>query len=128
MDVCVCAPNRNRAIHDDVVAVRLLPKSEWRGRGSILPQDGDEVDNRSVCTDVMATGQVVAILERASREYVASFAVSRVKPYCSVLYIENVNNSRKTLSTRVAGVSECWCAHMIYVYQRLGSAQSRLRN
>ena len=71
---CVwCALNRNRAIHDDLVAVRLLPKSEWRGRGSILPQDGE--DDVSEFAHVMATGQVVAILERRPREYVASFTV-----------------------------------------------------
>ncbi|KAL5481237.1 hypothetical protein EMCRGX_G021367 [Ephydatia muelleri] len=71
-DILIHGPtNRNRAIHDDLVAVRLLPKSEWRGRGSILPQDGD--DGASESADVMATGQVVAILERRPREYVASF-------------------------------------------------------
>ena len=76
--MCVwCALNRNRAIHDDLVAVRLLPRSEWRGRASILPQDGGTEDP-SVGTDAMATGQVVAILERKPREYVASFVVSDV--------------------------------------------------
>ena len=33
-----CALNRTKAIHDDLVEVRLLPKSEWRGRASILPK------------------------------------------------------------------------------------------
>ena len=33
-----CALNRNKVIHDDLVEVRLLPKSEWRGRASILPK------------------------------------------------------------------------------------------
>ena len=50
-----CALNRNKAIHDDLVEVRLLPKSEWRGRACILPKV-----EPSESTNVMATGQVVA--------------------------------------------------------------------
>lgn len=66
--------SRNRAIHDDLVAVRLLPESEWKGRGNILSQDEEDDRDLSGGSDVMATGQVIAILERRPREYVASFA------------------------------------------------------
>ena len=57
--MCVwCALNRNKAIHDDLVEVRLLPKSEWRGRASILSKVARLRTSES--TNVMATGQVVA--------------------------------------------------------------------
>lgn len=41
-DVLVCGrKNRNRAVHGDEVVVELLPKNEWRGKGTALT-DGDE--------------------------------------------------------------------------------------
>ena len=73
---------RNRAIHNDVVAVRLLPRSQWRSRNNALPLTGErkaeegsegeiEGDGR-----VLPTGEVVGIVERADRQYVATFDVS----------------------------------------------------
>ena len=62
---------RNRAIHDDKVVMRVLPRSEWRGGSTALPssQSGGE-------GEAMVTGAVVGIIQRTSREYVATFAVS----------------------------------------------------
>lgn len=40
-------PNRNRAIHGDVVVVELLHKSQWKGR-SISIRNGEE-GNSSFC-------------------------------------------------------------------------------
>lgn len=36
-----CSPNRNRAIHGDIVVVELLHKSQWKGR-SISIRNGEE--------------------------------------------------------------------------------------
>ena len=125
-----CALYRNRAIHDDLVAVRLLPKSEWRGRGSILPQDGD--DGASESADVMATGQVVAILERRPREYVASFTVGEAVSMWWVLFGANnaccLDNSRRVQSTQEGGLNECWCVRTMCVFPRSESAHGNLKN
>lgn len=52
--VLVCGvKNRNRATHGDVVAVELLPRSEWQGRVAALAE-GPGVQNES---RTMPTGQ-----------------------------------------------------------------------
>ncbi|KAG8574971.1 hypothetical protein GDO81_009404, partial [Engystomops pustulosus] len=64
---------RNRAIHGDVVAVEILPKSDWRGRiGALCENEADEraVDTQS---EVMMTGRVVGVLQRNWRDYVVTF-------------------------------------------------------
>lgn len=72
-------PARNRAVHGDLVVVEVLPRSEWRGRSSVIKEsqegqgEGDEEEGASD-ENVMPTGRVVGILQRNWREYVASFA------------------------------------------------------
>ena len=79
--------HRNRALHNDMVAVCLLPKSEWRSRSNALPSQWDgshraedthgEVEGEKEGRgDVVPTGRVVGILERQERVYVATFDVS----------------------------------------------------
>lgn len=48
--------HRNRAIHGDVVAVELLPQSEWRGRSVALTdeQGGERVEETQ--SQAMPTG------------------------------------------------------------------------
>ncbi|XP_060081062.1 DIS3-like exonuclease 1 [Ylistrum balloti] len=71
--------NRNRAVHGDLVVVELLPRSQWRGRSNVI-RDGDTdtkdtgEDDIEENTSVMPTGRVVAISQRAWREYVATFS------------------------------------------------------
>ncbi|XP_022315246.2 DIS3-like exonuclease 1 [Crassostrea virginica] len=72
-------PARNRAIHGDLVVVEVLPRSEWRGRSSVIKenQEGQLEESEEDGTsdgNVMPTGRVVGILQRNWREYVASFA------------------------------------------------------
>ncbi|XP_056269243.1 DIS3-like exonuclease 1 [Pseudoliparis swirei] len=71
------AKNRNRAVHGDVVAVELLPRSEWRGRDTALAEGrggeegggGGEDGGRKP----MPTGRVVGVLQRNWRDYVVTF-------------------------------------------------------
>ncbi|XP_075063694.1 DIS3-like exonuclease 1 isoform X2 [Mixophyes fleayi] len=64
---------RNRAIHGDVVAVEILPKSDWKGRTRALCEN--EADERSGDTEseLLMTGRVVGVLQRNWRDYVATF-------------------------------------------------------
>ncbi|XP_070686675.1 DIS3-like exonuclease 1 [Pempheris klunzingeri] len=68
------AKHRNRAVHGDVVAVELLPKSEWRGKvtalteGQVEEKGGEENESKP-----MPTGRVVGILQRNWRDYVVTF-------------------------------------------------------
>ncbi|XP_037308770.2 DIS3-like exonuclease 1 [Pungitius pungitius] len=75
--VLVCgAKNRNRAVHGDVVAVELLPRSEWRGRTTALTEGqggGDEKSGEDADRKPMPTGRVVGVLQRNWRDYVVTF-------------------------------------------------------
>ncbi|XP_053318305.1 DIS3-like exonuclease 1 isoform X2 [Spea bombifrons] len=65
--------SRNRAVHGDVVAVELLPKSEWKGRiGALCENEGDDRAGDSQ-SEVMPTGRVVGVLQRNWRDYVVTF-------------------------------------------------------
>ena len=73
--------HRNRALHSDLVAVTLLPRSKWQSRNNALPSgDGQKAEGLEGevegSSEVMPTGAVVGILERTDRLYVASFDVS----------------------------------------------------
>ncbi|KAM9311270.1 DIS3-like exonuclease 1 [Gastrophryne carolinensis] len=64
---------RNRAIHGDVVAVEILPKSEWKGRtGALCENESEEKAGDAQC-DLMMTGRVVGVLQRNWRDFVATF-------------------------------------------------------
>ncbi|XP_069126738.1 DIS3-like exonuclease 1 [Argopecten irradians] len=71
--------SRNRAVHGDLVVVELLPRSQWRGRSNIIREGGTDTkessdDDGGEVTSVMPTGRIVAISQRAWREYVATFS------------------------------------------------------
>ena len=78
--------DRNRAIHGDVVAVQMLPKSQWKSKLNRLSknqedhkasedddkeQQEDEAWERRA--DVCPTGKVVFIMQRQWKSYPASF-------------------------------------------------------
>lgn len=55
--VLVCSSkHRNRATHGDVVAVELLPKSEWRGRMTAL-SEGQAEERSGEGSVSMPTGE-----------------------------------------------------------------------
>ncbi|KAJ8307659.1 hypothetical protein KUTeg_014786 [Tegillarca granosa] len=75
--------SRNRAIHGDLVVVELLPRSEWRGRSLVIKEEkqekedaeeNDDTEEMEESSNVMPTGQVVGIVQRQWREYVATFS------------------------------------------------------
>ncbi|KAM6980009.1 DIS3-like exonuclease 1 [Aplochiton taeniatus] len=74
-DVFVCgSKNRNRAVHGDMVALELLPKSEWRGRTTALANEPtEEKSGDEMRSQPMPTGRVVGILQRNWRDYVVTF-------------------------------------------------------
>ena len=104
MCVCVCVcdacirekqllhcSSRNRAIHGDTVVVQLFPRSEWITRSNALPSTpgvGGEEGGDHTPSEAMPTGMVVGILQRSSREYVASFAVSFQLSSAPTVYVQ----------------------------------------
>ncbi|XP_053128175.1 DIS3-like exonuclease 1 isoform X2 [Hemicordylus capensis] len=74
-DILICGTKaRNRAIHGDVVAVELVPKSEWKGRTAALCEnETEEKSLGEVYSEPMPTGRVVGIIQKNWRDYVVTF-------------------------------------------------------
>ncbi|XP_014350359.1 exosome complex exonuclease RRP44 [Latimeria chalumnae] len=90
----------NRAIHEDVVAVELLPKKQWVAPSSIVMQDegADEDDDNEDGKEnlqtnfinanmLKPTGRVIGIIKRNWR------------PYCGMLSRSQIKESRRHLFT-----------------------------
>ena len=68
---------RNRAVDGDIVAVELLPKSEWRSKINKLSVNNSNNDDELIWerrADVNPTGKVVGIQQRNWREYICSIS------------------------------------------------------
>ncbi|XP_038149801.1 exosome complex exonuclease RRP44 [Cyprinodon tularosa] len=93
--------NLNRAVHQDVVAVQLLPKNQWVAPSSVVLQDegaakdddvdGDEEEKllkQSLTKSTRkATGKVVGIIKRSWR------------PFCGMLNVSQIKESTRHLFT-----------------------------
>lgn len=92
--------NLNRAVHQDVVAVQLLPRNQWVAPSSVVLQDegaakDDSVDeeeekalNLSAAESVRKpTGKVVGIIKRNWR------------PFCGMLNVSQIKESTRHLFT-----------------------------
>ncbi|KAJ8253393.1 hypothetical protein GJAV_G00212430 [Gymnothorax javanicus] len=83
--------NLNRAVHQDVVAVALLPSNQWVAPSSVVlqdegPKDEDEVDDAEDMlksgageTALKPTGKVVGIIKRNWRPFCGMLAKSQIK-------------------------------------------------
>lgn len=75
---------RNRAINGDMVAIRLLPRTQWQPLTKALPSSSAqqhpaaEGEEGMSVGDTRPSGAVVGILSRPDRLYVASFGVSAI--------------------------------------------------
>lgn len=67
---------RNRAVHSDIVIVKVLPKSHWKGRSqSIVENQSEEItEPGQECANTMPTGHVVAVVQRNWRDFVVSIS------------------------------------------------------
>uniref|UniRef100_A0A3Q2EDR2 Protein DIS3 homolog n=1 Tax=Cyprinodon variegatus TaxID=28743 RepID=A0A3Q2EDR2_CYPVA len=87
--------NLNRAVHQDVVAVQLLPKNQWVAPSSVVLQDegaakDDDVDGdeeEKLVNSMKATGKVVGIIKRSWR------------PFCGMLNVSQIKESTRHLFT-----------------------------
>ncbi|XP_060611346.2 DIS3-like exonuclease 1 [Anolis sagrei] len=65
---------RNRAIHGDVVAVELLPRSEWKGRTAALCEnEAEDKTSGEASGEPMPTGKIVGLLQKNWRDFVVTF-------------------------------------------------------
>ncbi|XP_061645003.1 exosome complex exonuclease RRP44 [Phyllopteryx taeniolatus] len=92
--------NLNRAVHQDVVAVQLLPRSQWVAPSSVMLQDvgsakddtteeeeEDALRSSAGVVDRKPTGKIVGIIKRSWR------------PFCGMLNISQIKESTRHLFT-----------------------------
>uniref|UniRef100_A0A8D3D1Q2 Exosome complex exonuclease RRP44 n=1 Tax=Scophthalmus maximus TaxID=52904 RepID=A0A8D3D1Q2_SCOMX len=89
--------NLNRAVHQDVVAVQLLPRSQWVAPSSVVLQDEgaakdddvEEEEEEKAVTEAARkpTGKVVGIIKRNWR------------PFCGMLNVSQIKESTRHLFT-----------------------------
>uniref|UniRef100_A0A671TQF3 Exosome complex exonuclease RRP44 n=1 Tax=Sparus aurata TaxID=8175 RepID=A0A671TQF3_SPAAU len=89
--------NLNRAVHQDVVAVQLLPRDQWVAPSSVVLQDegaakddnAEEEDEEKEVTEAARkpTGKVVGIIKRSWR------------PFCGMLNVAQIKESTRHLFT-----------------------------
>lgn len=76
--------NLNRAINDDIVAVELMPTSEWRIRKKMEESDPVPLtEEEAIARGFQPTGRVVGILELRRRAYCGSIDVDEIAKYAS---------------------------------------------
>lgn len=79
--------SRNRTIHGDLVAVQLLPESEWKCPSSSLKQTNEEDENFKDENSQSSpqeqekkkhpTGKIVGVIERVNKSYVATIQIDK---------------------------------------------------
>uniref|UniRef100_A0A8C6Q5D3 Exosome complex exonuclease RRP44 n=1 Tax=Nothobranchius furzeri TaxID=105023 RepID=A0A8C6Q5D3_NOTFU len=90
--------NLNRAVHQDVVAVQLLPRNQWLAPSSVVLQDDGVAKDDDVEEDeeekvkklqecLKPTGKVVGIIKRNWR------------PFCGMLNVSQIKESTRHLFT-----------------------------
>uniref|UniRef100_A0A8C6Q6L3 Exosome complex exonuclease RRP44 n=1 Tax=Nothobranchius furzeri TaxID=105023 RepID=A0A8C6Q6L3_NOTFU len=82
--------NLNRAVHQDVVAVQLLPRNQWLAPSSVVLQDDGVCDIFFFFTEKKfwkPTGKVVGIIKRNWR------------PFCGMLNVSQIKESTRHLFT-----------------------------
>lgn len=103
-DVMVLIQGRdyiNRAVHDDIVAIELLPQSQWKTHSNMVLIDDENAEeetenqinlkeNKSKPSSQMLkpTGKVIGIIKRNWRQY------------CGVLRLRNENMNKSSIMTR----------------------------
>ncbi|XP_027700325.1 exosome complex exonuclease RRP44 [Vombatus ursinus] len=93
--------NLNRAVHEDIVAVELLPKSQWVAPSSVVLQDegqnGDDVEDEEEKENTLKTAVNEKMLRPSGR--VIGIIKRNWRPFCGMLSKSDIKESRRHLFT-----------------------------
>ncbi|XP_072478410.1 exosome complex exonuclease RRP44 [Notamacropus eugenii] len=93
--------NLNRAIHEDIVAVEVLPKSQWVAPSSVVLQDegqnGDDVEDEEEKENTLKTAINEKMLRPSGR--VVGIIKRNWRPFCGMLSKSDIKESRRHLFT-----------------------------
>lgn len=127
--------NLNRAVDGDVVAIKLLPKSEWKCPSGVVLVDEQAVDNEAVETadpefkqedgaDRVPTATVVGIIKRKWRQYCGILAANPMASSTRHLFIASDRNipririetrqSAQLITQKIVVAIDYWPRHSKY--------------
>ncbi|XP_062555669.1 exosome complex exonuclease RRP44 [Armigeres subalbatus] len=127
--------NLNRAVDGDVVAVKLLPKSEWKCPSGVVLVDEQAVDNEAVetadpefeqkeDTERVPTAAVVGIIKRKWRQYCGILAANPMASSTRHLFIASDRNiprirvetrqSAQLITQKIVVAIDYWPRHSKY--------------
>lgn len=120
--------NCNRAIHDDVVAVEVLPVGQWRPASKKIEADPSLSPEEALQKGYTPCGKVVCIVEPHRRQYCGSLVVGETEKVAgltgsiSVMFQPKSNripriklvtrNAEDLMNKRLSVVIDDWPAHM----------------
>ncbi|KAM9804414.1 exosome complex exonuclease RRP44 [Neosynchiropus ocellatus] len=92
--------NLNRSVHQDVVAVQLLPKSQWLAPSSVVLQDvGKAKDENAEEVEDEALGAPTADVARKPTGKVVGIIKRNWRPFCGMLNVSQIKESTRHLFT-----------------------------
>ncbi|XP_065073059.1 exosome complex exonuclease RRP44 [Ochlerotatus camptorhynchus] len=127
--------NLNRAVDGDVVAIKLLPKSEWKCPSKVVLVDEQAIDDEAVETadpefeqdeggDIVPTAAVVGIIKRKWRQYCGILAANLMAQSTRHLFVPSDRNvpririetrqSAQLVSQRIVVAIDYWPRHSKY--------------
>uniref|UniRef100_A0A8D0Y5J7 Protein DIS3 homolog n=1 Tax=Sus scrofa TaxID=9823 RepID=A0A8D0Y5J7_PIG len=93
--------NLNRAVHEDIVAVELLPKNQWVAPSSVVlhdeGQNEDDVEKEEERERILKTAVNEKMLKPTGR--VVGIIKRNWRPYCGMLSKSDIKESRRHLFT-----------------------------
>ncbi|XP_074047898.1 exosome complex exonuclease RRP44 [Macrotis lagotis] len=93
--------NLNRAVHEDIVAVELLPKSQWVAPSSVVLQDegqnDDDIEDEEEKENTLKTAINEKMLRPSGR--VVGIIKRNWRPFCGMLSKSGIKESRRHLFT-----------------------------
>ncbi|KAK2489328.1 hypothetical protein MC885_011272 [Smutsia gigantea] len=93
--------NLNRAVHEDIVAVELLPKNQWVAPSSVVlldeGQNEDDVEKEEERVHTLKTAVNEKMLKPTGR--VVGIIKRNWRPYCGMLSKSGIKESRRHLFT-----------------------------
>ncbi|XP_058451921.1 exosome complex exonuclease RRP44 [Malaya genurostris] len=127
--------NLNRAVDGDVVAIRMLPKSEWKCPSGVVLVDEQNVDEEGMETadpefkqepggEVTPTAAVVGIIKRKWRQYCGILAANALSQSTRHLFVPSerkipririeTRQSATLISQRIVVAIDYWPRHSKY--------------
>ncbi|XP_077438757.1 exosome complex exonuclease RRP44 [Vanacampus margaritifer] len=92
--------NLNRAVHQDVVAVQLLPRSQWVAPSSVILQDvGSAKDDTTEEEEEDALGSCKGDVDRKPTGKIVGIIKRNWRPFCGMLNISQIKESTRHLFT-----------------------------